>query len=374
MKQLLHAVQELDADILAFIEKGVAPRDADAFNLLALRVFKLQFHHIPVYRGYCERRGRIPDSIASWEDIPALFTDAFKEADLSLLPEAAVRTFMTSGTTSPGERGRIHYDEAGLSLMDATIRIAASDMLFPDGMQAAVLVIAPPPDMAPHMIMSYGMDRLRQYFGLPHSGFFIGENGFDIPAFIAALGRCEAEGAPAAVCGGTAGLVNFFNYCHDRGLRWHLPPGSRCLDAGGFKAGRRQPGRDAFLVCCENVLGIDRNLCVNLLGMTETASQFYDNTLQQHWQGLHGPTVKISPAWTRTIAVDPDTLEPLPRGETGLLRYFDLANRGHICAIQTDDLGRSVDGGFEILGRARDDQTRGCSLTIDEMTRNMGSC
>ena len=370
MSPLLHAVQELDADILAFIEKGMDVQDVGEFNRLALRAFALQFNHIPVYRGYCERRGKTPEAVASWEDIPALFTDAFKEAQLSLLPEATVRTFMTSGTTSPGERGRIHYDEAGLSLMDATIRIAASDMLFPDGMQAAVLVIAPPPDMAPHMIMSYGMNRLMQYFGLPHSEFFIGENGFEIQAFIAALKRCETDGVPAAVCGGTSGLVNFFNYCHDRGLRWHLPPGSRCLDAGGFKAGARQPGREAFLASCENVLGIKKNFCINLLGLTETASQFYDNTLLAH----DGPIAKVSPAWTRTIAVDPDTLEPLPRGETGLLRHFDLANRGHICAIQTDDLGRSVDGGFEILGRARDDQTRGCSLTIDEMTRNMGGC
>jgi anaerobic magnesium-protoporphyrin IX monomethyl ester cyclase len=370
MSQLLHAVRELDAGILAFIDKGIAWQDADEFNRLALRAFELQFNYIPVYRGYCERRGRTPAGVVSWEDIPALFTDAFKEADLSLFPEAADRTFMTSGTISPGERGRVCYDEAGLKLMDATIRTGASAMLFPDGIKTEVLVIAPPPDRAPHMVMSYGMDRLQQYFGLPRSGFFIGENGLDLPAFTAELSRCQAEGIAVAVCGGTSGLVNFFSYCHDRGLRWHLPAGSRCLDAGGLKTGGRQPGRKAFLAGCENVLGIQDNFCVNLLGMTETASQFYDNTLL----APHGPAAKISPAWTRTLAVDPDTLEPLPRGETGLLRHFDLANRGHICAIQTDDLGRIVDGGFEILGRARDDSTRGCSLTIDEMTRHMGSC
>jgi hypothetical protein len=62
-------------------------------------------------------------------------------------------------------------------------------------------------------------------------------------------------------------------------------------------------------------------------------------------------------------------LDPLPAGEEGLLRHFDLANRGHICAIQTDDMGRQVEDGFEVYGRAHEGASRGCSLTIDEMTR-----
>ena len=69
------------------------------------------------------------------------------------------------------------------------------------------------------------------------------------------------------------------------------------------------------------------------------------------------------------MVVDPDTLEPLPKGQTGLLRHFDLANRGHICAIQTDDVGRLVNGGFEIDGRASSGEAKGCALTIDELTR-----
>jgi len=67
--------------------------------------------------------------------------------------------------------------------------------------------------------------------------------------------------------------------------------------------------------------------------------------------------------------VDPESLSPLPQGEIGLLKHFDLANRGHILAIQTDDLGRITGGGFEVFGRSKEGDARGCSLTIDEMTR-----
>jgi hypothetical protein len=103
--------------------------------------------------------------------------------------------------------------------------------------------------------------------------------------------------------------------------------------------------------------------------MTEIASQFYDNTLYNLSKGSGGPRCKVNPPWTKTVVVDPDTLEPLPPGEKGLLRHFDLANRGHICAIQTDDMGKQVESGFEVYGRAHEGEARGCSLTIDEMTR-----
>jgi hypothetical protein len=103
--------------------------------------------------------------------------------------------------------------------------------------------------------------------------------------------------------------------------------------------------------------------------MTEISSQFYDNTLRNAFKRMNLPKAKINPPWTRTLVVDPDTLAPLPLGQTGLLRHFDLANRGHLLAIQSDDLGKITPGGFEIYGRTREGEARGCSLTIDEMTQ-----
>jgi hypothetical protein len=253
--------------------------------------------------------------------------------------------------------------------MDATIDEAAAAFLFPDGLKNAVLIIAPSPADAPHMIMAYGMNQLKERFGLPGSRFLVGADGFEVQALVNALQGAEAEGIPTALFGGSFGFVNFFDYCRQRGLQFHLPPGSRCLDAGGFKGRSREVGREEFLDACEEFLGITRGYCINLLGMTEVASQFYDNTLALISKGLNGPRCKVNPPWTKTSVVDPDTLEPLSPGKRGLLRHFDLANRGHICAIQTDDVGTLVEGGFEVSGRAQEGEARGCSVTIDEMTK-----
>jgi hypothetical protein len=64
--------------------------------------------------------------------------------------------------------------------------------------------------------------------------------------------------------------------------------------------------------------------------------------------------------------VDAETLQPLPPGEVGVLRHFDLANLDSVSAIQTDDLGVEVGAGFEILGRASGAELRGCSIAIDQ--------
>jgi len=372
VNKLTYAVSQLDKDILSFIKNGVDHQDDKTFNSLAMQAFELQFNHIPLYRRYCQRRNLTPEDISSWDQIPPLPTDVFKEAEFTLFPSLCTRVFMTSGTSNLKEQGKVPYDEGGLELMDATIRTAASEMLFPDKVKAVILVLAPPPERAPHMVMVYGMNRLIEYFGLPQSRFLVEEAGFDVQALVDALHRSETEGTPVAVCGGSFGFVNFFDYCADKGLKFCLPEGSRCLDAGGFKGRSREVGRVEFLDSCEEILGVKKDFCINLLGMTEISSQYYDNTIKNREQRKNVPRAKAIPPWTRVQVVDPDSLLPLPPGKTGLLRHFDLANRGHICSIQTDDLGSIVPGGFEVYGRARDDQSRGCSMSIDEMTRIIG--
>ena len=68
----------------------------------------------------------------------------------------------------------------------------------------------------------------------------------------------------------------------------------------------------------------------------------------------------------RSLAVAPETLEPLPTGQPGLLRHIDLANLGSVPAIQTEDFGRVDDRGRVLLeGRAAGAPPRGCSIAME---------
>ena len=104
-----------------------------------------------------------------------------------------------------------------------------------------------------------------------------------------------------------------------------------------------------------------------MYGMTEFSSQFLDNTLRCAHQGRQAELSKANPPWTRTLVIDPETLQPTPSGRRGLLLHIDLANRNSVIAVLTEDVGIEVEGGFLLLGRAQGSEARGCSVAIDEM-------
>jgi hypothetical protein len=82
----------------------------------------------------------------------------------------------------------------------------------------------------------------------------------------------------------------------------------------------------------------------------------------------------------RTEVVDPRRLGPdgpqaVDDGAVGLLRHLDLANVERPIMLQSEDVGRfmSVNAGgarqqgFEILGRAKGAEPRGCSLSVEDV-------
>ena len=217
--------------------------------------------------------------------------------------------------------------------------------------------------------MAYGMEQLKKKYGLPGSRFLMGERGFVPEELAKELKLAEHENIPVALIGASLGFLTFFDYCAQQGLAFNLPAGSRTLDAGGYKGKEREIARDEFLSLGSRFLGIPSAMSINLLGMTELGSQFYDNALKNHFNGSLDKRCKENPPWTRTLVFDPRTMKEVPLGEKGVLWHLDLTNLERVAAIQTDDIGRRCEQGFEILGRARGSEARGCSLSIEEITK-----
>ena len=170
--------------------------------------------------------------------------------------------------------------------------------------------------------------------------------------------------------GTTFALVHWTDALRESGTRFRLPAGSRLMDTGGFKGRSREVTRAELYGTVGELLGIPAAWCVNEYGMTEMSSQFYDGVAGSALapsQRLH-----VGPAWVRTQATDPETLKPLPHGETGVLRHVDLANLHSVAAIQTADLGITSPQGFRVLGRAQGAEARGCSLAMDDLLRALG--
>jgi hypothetical protein len=350
------------------IEGGEALSEEARFNEAALELFRAQFEKARPYGDYCRRLGRTPAEVRHWSEIPAAPADAFKREPLTTFdPAAAVRVFMTSGTSAGLEsRGKVYKDRGAMAVHDAVVRDGFRRCCLPDRERIRLLVLAPPEEAVPHLRMAHDCSLFLREFDAGGGRHFIGEAGLEEQALVHALRQAVAEGEPVMLVGATFSLVRFFDRCGEDGLRFTLPPGSRIADGGGYKGRSRELTKAEFLATASETLGLPESHCVNLLGITELTSLFFDNVLAEALTGGRSPRHKTNAPWTRTRAVDPETFQILPAGEIGLLRHWDLANIASVIALQTDDLGKQVGPGFEVLGRAQGAELRGCSLAMEQ--------
>ncbi len=345
--------------VLAWIARGVdAMHDDEAFGALALALFAHQYEHGDAYRRLCGTAGRRPSNVEHWSDIPAVPTGAFKRARFATFPaEREVRTFRTSGS-SLAERGELHldtlelYDASLLAMFDAYVCCSSRELHF--------VVLAPSAAEAPDSSLSYMFDRAARQLGWGEPSFPVHASGWDPELAIADLAGLQG---PAAVVGTAFSFVHLLDELAARGKRLLLPAGTRVMETGGFKGRSRELTREELHGGIERALGVPTSRIINQYGMCELASQFYEASLRSG----EPSTAKRVPPWARTRVVDPGTFEDVAPGETGVLVHYDLANTGSVLAIQTSDLGRRLDGNFEVRGRLRGAEERGCSIAADAL-------
>lgn len=362
----------LAARVHAMLGAGVDGSPAP-FEQLALDVFAHQYEANLPYRAFCDALGQHPGNLADWRAIPAFPCDSFKTELVTSFPfEQAVMAQLTGGTTAI-VRGQIFRDRIGRALVLEANRVMTAAFLFPDlarGQRCRVLILAPSPEMAPSMGMAVGMEETRRHFGTPDSRFLLNHGGIDVAALVAALADSEASGVPVAMIGSTSAFVYFLRACQARGVAFHLPAGSRIGDGGGYRGKFGELTQQDYLALAYQVLGIPASYCVNVLGMAESATNFFDDTLRGAVAGAaQAPRMRPCPPWTRTVAVSLDDLSPLPPGQVGLLRHYDVVNLPTVLAVQTDNLGYTdAAGNFQIVGRARRDAAGKVSPLPSERT------
>jgi hypothetical protein len=321
--------------------------------------------------------------VQNWREIPAVPTGAFKELALrAFSPEATRHVFRTSGTSAL-QRGELHLDT--LALYEASVVPSFRVHLMPELLRPEshgqrpgapkprLRVLAPPPAEALDSSLSHMFGVLLRELALEDA---IGPSGFDVSGselhfegWLKALEDAITHDAPLVLCGTAFAFVHVLDELARRRIRLVLPVGSRVMETGGFKGRARELSRQALYALVEERLAIPPARIVNQYGMTELASQFHDSVLRFP----RGPRRKLAPPWARVRLVDPATGDPALPGEIGVIVIHDLGNTGSVSAVETADLGRAVDDGFEVIGRSPGAEARGCSLASDQMLSGLGS-
>lgn len=323
----------LDSALTEAIQTGSVDFDA-----LALALFAVQFAQNVPYQRLCKGRGLTPETVTRWQDIPPVPAAAFKYFALTCVPEKDCPVvFHSSGTTS-SETSRHFLSSASVEVYRTSLR-AGFTWALPYAPQT-LLALMPPPSELPHSSLSFMLEALCATFFTPDS---LAEH-------------LRENYQPVTVFGTAFAFMHLFDGTD--GERFALPHGSTVIETGGFKGRSREVSREALYGLFVERLGVPLNNCYSEYGMSELASQFYS-------RGLDGP--KQAPPWLRTRLLDPVTGTDAAPGTPGLLTHYDLANLNSVLAIQTEDLGIEVPGGFQLLGRAPGAVLRGCSLTMEEL-------
>lgn len=350
----------LVADLLAFIARPAST--PDEFNTLALRLFAHQFQHNTAFQKFCQQRGRTPRTVKSWRDIPAVPINGFKDLTLSCVPpEHCERVFMTSGTTRGDVKGRHYHPQLQVYDLSMTLNFRRRFMAGQGRMRMGLLF--PDEQLMPNSSLAHYLALALREFGTPESRYYLGPEGLQVDALCATLAQVQASGEPLALLGASYSFVHLMDALQARGLSFQLPAGSRLLDTGGFKGQSREMDMDEFYAALSTAFGVPRRQCINMYGMTELSTQFYDDGNAQL------PAVKSGPHWIRTRVLDPLSGQEMPAGERGILAHTDLGNFNSVTTILTEDVGVAVDSGFLLLGRAQGAQAKGCSLAVDEFLK-----
>ncbi|MDQ0337433.1 acyl-CoA synthetase (AMP-forming)/AMP-acid ligase II [Caldalkalibacillus uzonensis] len=344
----------------------------EEFNQLALSLFAFQYEHNQAFRKFCRKRRVSPVSVKHFTEIPAVPINAFKEAILSACPiEEAEAIFMTSGTTNPAKKGK-HYHR-DLDIYDLSMQRYFKPNILPDREQIKMAILFPPEEDMPNSSLAHYLRLALDMFGTEDSRYVVQSNHFDLDLLIDMLRASEQKDEPVLVIGATFSFIHFLDHCKQEGLTFKLPQGSRVMDTGGAKGRSREILPHQFKQEMSILFSIPEAYCVNMYGMTELSSQFYDQNLYHAVNADHTANqtesvnnVKVPPHWVRTLVIDPVTYKPKPCGEQGIIVHYDLANLNSVLAIMTEDMGRSTLNGFELLGRATGAEAKGCSLAVEE--------
>ena len=350
----------LVADLLAFIAQDACTDDQ--FDQLALRQFAYQYESNTPFRSFCQRRGATPRNVRAWSDIPAVPIDAFKAMELRSEPASATeRVFMTSGTTGRAARGRHFHPK--LDVYDLAMKRYVSQRFMQGAERLPMAILFPDEQAMPNSSLAHYLALAKSEFGTADSRYFLGSEGLDIPGLCAALDESQRSGQPYALLGASFSLVHVMDALRAQGRRFQLPEGSRILDTGGYKGQSRELPLEEFYADLSDLLGVPRTHCINMYGMTELSTQFYDDG------NAALPSVKSGPHWIRSRLVEPITGRSVAAGERGILVHCDLANYNSVSTILTEDVGLWADGGFLLLGRAEGAAAKGCSLAVDEFVK-----
>lgn len=314
--------------------------DDEAFNNIALRIFKYQAYNNNVYKDYLKYLNVSPNNISNIRDIPFIPISFFKTQTIITGDYIPVMTFKSSGTTN-SNRSSHHIKD--ISLYEDSF-LKAFEIFYGDIKDYVLLALLPSYLEREDSSLIYMIDRLIKNSGNKDSGFYL----YNIAELASKLKELEANNQKTMLFGVSFALIDLVE-------NYELKLNNTIvMETGGMKGMRKEITKFEMYNLLKLKLGVKS--IHSEYSMTELLSQAYSKD-----EGKF-----ITPPWMKVFIrdiYDPFTL--IDKGKSGGINIIDLANINSCSFIETEDIGMiNDDDSFEVLGRIDNSEVRGCNLLV----------
>lgn len=313
------------------------------FRTACLATFRYQYENLKVYRKFVDYLNINPSSINQVSDIPFLPIEMFKNHLVLDKNAEAENYFQSSGTT---QMNRSKHYIADFSLYEESI-YKSFEQFIGKPEDYIFLGLLPNYSENPHSSLIYMIDFLIKKSNKPENGYFL-YNHQELFDLLQTLSDKKV-----ILFGVSFALLDFLDYCHANSQTLQFSQTLTVIETGGMKGRKEEMTKDELLKIFQN--GFKTDKIYSEYSMTELLSQAYSL----------GENIYKSPNWMKILVRNTeDPFSYVEEGRTGAINIIDLANR-HSCAfLATQDLGKSENGFFQVLGRIDHSDIRGCSLLV----------
>jgi phenylacetate-coenzyme A ligase PaaK-like adenylate-forming protein len=315
-------------------------KDEASFRKSVLEVFRLQSRNNPVYREYILSLNRDPEDVREPCDIPFLPVELFKSHKVLWQGLPHQQVFESSGTGT-GIRSRHYLADTGLYEKSF---LSAFRHFYGDPRRYCILALLPSYPERKNSSLAFMADGLIRASHHPASGFFLDDAG----RLLETIHTCEESATPCILLGVSYALLELAGQ-HPLHLDHTI-----VMETGGMKGMREELTREAMHATLKEKWGLAE--VHSEYGMCELLTQAYSK----------GRGIFHCPPWMSVMVRDIyDPFTFLPAGMSGALNIIDLANLYSCSFIESKDLGELLPGGgFTVMGRLDDSETRGCNLLL----------
>jgi len=309
---------------------------------IALRLFRYQAIHNPVYAKYITYLSTNIQAVTSVNEIPFLPISFFRSHELKTSNWHTETRFVSSGTT--GKATSSHH------IADLNFYLQHAEHCFTRSFGSLTgyhfLALMPSYLERENSSLIAMISSFIKKSESKHSGFYLNE----YEKLLQDIVRLKSEGKRKIVVWGVSfALLDL--------AEKHQPDLSVCLlfETGGMKGRRKEITRQELHSQLKKYFNIAK--VYSEYGMTELLSQAYTKGRDKFYPP---PGMKV---------VIRESVDPFEKGlmeRAGGLNVVDLANFHSIAFIETEDVGKVyADGSFEVLGRLDNSDVRGCNLMVE---------